>query len=79
MKRRRPQLLPDWRDILRRAWSIRLMLLAGLLSGCEAILPLFSDSIPVPRWASSLIVLAVIAAAFVTRLLAQRQEDDDGA
>jgi hypothetical protein len=78
MKRRRPQLLPDWRDILRRAWSIRLMLLAGLLSGCEAILPLFSDSIPVPRWASSLIVLAVIAAAFVTRLLAQRQEDDDG-
>ena len=78
MKRRRPQLLPDWRDILRRAWSIRLMLLAGLLSGCEAILPLFSDSIPVPRWASSLIVLAVIAAAFVTRLLAQRQEDEDG-
>ena len=30
--------LPDWRDILRRAWSIRLMLLAGLLSGCEAVL-----------------------------------------
>lgn len=77
MKRRRPQLLPDWKDILRRAWSIRLMLIAGLLSGCEAILPLFSDSIPIPRWASSALVAVVIMAAFVTRLLAQRGKDGD--
>lgn len=74
--RRRPQLLPEWRDILRRAWSIRLMLIAGLLSGCEAILPLFSDSFPMPRWASSALVAVVIAAAFITRLLAQRGKDD---
>jgi len=79
MMKRRPTLLPDWRDILRRAWSIRLMLLAGLLSGCEAVLSAAgTDWLPVPRWASALIVLVVIAAAFVTRLLAQRQEDDDG-
>lgn len=79
MMKRRPRLLPDWRDILRRAWSIRLMLLAGLLSGCEAVLSATgTDWLPVPRWVSSLIVLAVIGAAFVTRLLAQRQEDDDG-
>ena len=76
MMKRRPRLLPDWRDILRRAWSIRLMLLAGLLSGCEAVLSATgTDWLPVPRWASALIVLAVISAAFVTRLLAQRQED----
>jgi hypothetical protein len=55
------------------------MLLAGLLSGCEAVLSAAgTDWLPVPRWVSSLIVLAVIGAAFVTRLLAQRQEDDDG-
>jgi hypothetical protein len=77
VKRRRPRLLPDWRDILRRAWSIRLMLVAGLLSGCEAILPLFSDSFPMPRWASSALVAVVIMAAFVTRLLAQRDKDGD--
>jgi hypothetical protein len=76
--RRKPQLLPDWRDILRRAWSIRLMLLAGLLSGCEAVLSAVgADWLPVPRWASSLIVLVVIAAAFVTRLLAQQGAKDD--
>lgn len=77
MKRRRPRLLPGWRDILRRAWSIRLMLVAGLLSGCEAVLPLFSDSFPMPRWASSALVAVVIMAAFVTRLLAQRDKDGD--
>lgn len=77
MKRRRPQLLPDWKDILRRAWSIRLMLIAGLLSGCEAVLPLFTDALPVPRWASSALVAVVIMAAFVTRLLAQRDKDGD--
>lgn len=76
--RRRPQLLPEWRDILRRAWSIRLMLVAGLLSGCEAVLPLFSDSFPMPRWASSALVAMVIMAAFVTRLLAQKGKDADG-
>jgi len=74
---RRPSLLPDWRYVLRRAWSIRLMLVAGLLSGCEAILPLFSDSFPMPRWASSALVAVVIMAAFVTRLLAQRDKDGD--
>jgi len=69
---KRPQLLPDWRDILRRAWSIRLMLIAGLLSGCEAVLPLVTDHLPWPRWASAVLVLAVVAGAFVTRLLAQK-------
>lgn len=75
--KRRPQLLPDWRDILRRAWSIRLMLLAGLLSGCEAVLASFgTEWLPVPRWVSALVVLGVIAAAFVARLLAQQGADD---
>ena len=77
MMKRRPRLLPDWRDILRRAWSLRLILLAGLLTGCEAVLSAMgTEWLPVPRWASSLIVLVVIAAAFVTRLLAQQGADD---
>lgn len=53
------------------------MLIAGLLSGCEAVLPLFTDALPVPRWASSALVAVVIMAAFVTRLLAQRGKDGD--
>ena len=75
--RRRPQLLPDWRTVLRRAWSLRLILLAGLLTGCEAVLSAMgTEWLPVPRWASALIVMVVIGAAFVTRLLAQKGADD---
>lgn len=64
------RLLPDWRQILRRAWSIRLMLLAGLLSGAEVVLPLFGDSLPRALFAA-LSLLAVMG-AFVARLVAQQ-------
>jgi hypothetical protein len=38
----------NWRGVLRCAWSIRLMILAGLLSGVEAILPLLDGVLPIP-------------------------------
>ena len=34
------RLVENWRLLLRRAWSVRLMLLAGVLSGAEVVLPL---------------------------------------
>jgi hypothetical protein len=75
--RRRPQLLPDWRTVLRRAWSLRLILLAGLLTGCEAVLSAMgTEWLPVPVWARMAILFGVLGAAFVARLLAQK--DDDG-
>lgn len=66
------RLIDDWRRVLRRAWSIRLMVLAAGLSGCEALLPLVADGLPWPRWASALLVFAIVAGAFVARLVAQR-------
>ena len=63
-------LLADWKAIVRRAWSIRLMLLAGLLTGCEAVLPLFVADLP--RHVFSALSVAVIAAAMVARLVAQK-------
>lgn len=68
----RVRLIDDWRRVLRRAWSIRLMVLAAGLSGCEALLPLVTDSLPWPRWLSSLVVFWIVAGAFVARLVAQR-------
>jgi hypothetical protein len=37
-------LVANWRRVLRYAWSIRLMLFAGLLSGLELVLPLLDGS-----------------------------------
>lgn len=64
------RLHPDWQAILRRAWSIRLMLLAGLLSGAEVILPLFVDAIP--RNLFAVLSMCTVMAAMVARLIAQR-------
>ncbi len=65
----RPSLIPDWKRILRRAWSLRLILLSGLLSGCEVILPLFVDTMPRNVFAA-LAILAAIGAG-VARIVAQ--------
>jgi len=65
------KLLANWKQVLRKAWSLKLMVLAGVLSGVEVILPLFYASIPHGLFA----VLSAVAtaSAFVARLLAQRE------
>lgn len=64
------KLTDNWRGILRKAWSIRLMILAGVLSAVEVVLPLFADSIP--RGTFAALSGVTVAAAFVARLVAQQ-------
>ena len=67
---KRVSLYPNWKVILRKAWSVRLMALAFLFTCAEVILPFFSESFP-PRTFAVLSGLAV-AGAFVSRLVAQK-------
>lgn len=60
---------PEWKDILRRAWSVRLIFLAAVLTGIEVILPLFGDAIPRNVFAALSFVSTV--AAMVARVLIQ--------
>jgi len=46
------------------------MILAGVLSGCEVILPFFSEEIP--RNLFAVLSFVAVAAAFVARLVAQK-------
>lgn len=67
------RLYDDWRQILRKAWSVRFMLLAGLLTGCEAVIQITGVHwLPGPVWLRSVIVLVLIGGAFVARLVAQK-------
>ena len=68
------KLVNDWQNILKRAWSIRLMIAAGILSGVETILPFFSDALP--RGLFAVLSFGAVAAAFVARLLAQKEFGD---
>jgi hypothetical protein len=61
----------DWKRILKRAWSIRLMLLAGLFSGAEVALPLTVGYVDIPPGIFAAMSGLTTGAAFVARLLAQ--------
>lgn len=64
------RLVENWRLLLRRAWSVRLMLLAGVLSGAEVVLPLVcADVLPVGVFA--VLSFLVTAGAMVARVVAQ--------
>lgn len=64
------QLYPNWKEIARRSWSLRFIILAGILSGLEVILPFFANDIP--RNLFAILSFICVCAAFVARLVAQR-------
>ncbi len=70
-------LIHNWRMVLRRAWGVRLMLLAGLLSGLEAALPLLGGIFFYPPGLLAVLSGLSVGGAFVARLLAQKDIQDD--
>jgi hypothetical protein len=60
----------NWRQIVKKAWSIRLMVLAGLLSAAEIVLPLFMYDMP--RSVFAALSAIAVAGAFVSRLIVQK-------
>lgn len=62
-------LLPEWRRILRKAWSVRLAIIAAALGGVEMALPLFSDAVPRNVF-MGLSILTTVGAA-LARIVAQ--------
>jgi hypothetical protein len=67
------QLVADVRRVLRHAWSIRLIVLAGLFSALEAGIPFFTDNPPLPRGVFALLSVFVSGAAFYFRIVSQRE------
>lgn len=63
-------IVEDWRRLLRHAWTIRLIILAAVLSGLEVVIPVFADNPPISRGAFAGVSFVVTAAAFVARIFA---------
>lgn len=70
-------LYSNWKTLLKKAWSLRFMAAAGLLSGCEVALPFLSGYVPqsLRGWFAGL-ALVLTAAAFWARLVAQKSIDE---
>ena len=66
----KPTLLPDWKEILKSAWSMKLMIVAGILTALEVVLPLFVEDMP--RGLFIAVNLLVIPAAMVARVMTQK-------
>jgi hypothetical protein len=54
----------DWKEVLKKAWSVRLMIGAAVLTGLEAVVPFFA----VPK----IFVFLLVAGALVARIMAQK-------
>ena len=63
----------DWQWIIRKAWSVRLIALAAILSGAEVVLPFFQDF--VPRGVFGVLSFFVTGAALIARISAQPKGD----
>lgn len=76
-----PALVDDWKCILKKAWSIRLILIAGFFSGIEAAMQILMALGKLPAWIPSggFAALAFLASngAFVMRLVAQKDLRND--
>lgn len=69
-------LIANWREVLKRAWSVRLMIIAAVLSGLEVVLPLIDGVFPIPPGVFAALSGLTVAGAFVARLLAQKGVND---
>jgi len=69
------RLINDWKRVARKAWSARLLYLASVLSGVEAVLPLFSDA--VPRGLFAALTLLVVIGALIARFTLQKELHDE--
>ena len=67
-------LVENWRDVLTKAWSVRLIALAAILSGIEAVLPMFETSFPKGVFAAA--SGFVTAGALLARVIAQKDIGD---
>jgi len=64
------KLYPNWKQIVRRAWSVRFMTMAAILSACEVVLPMYENNIPKNLFAS--LSFLCVTSAFIARIVAQR-------
>lgn len=62
----------NWRTVIRKAWSVRFMILGLVFIGLEAALPLLHGVLPVGPGVFAALTGLSIAGAFVSRIVMQK-------
>lgn len=69
-------IITNWWQVLKRAWSIRWIVLAGALSGVEVFLPIIDGYIDIPRGIFAALSGFATCAAFISRIMVQKGVSD---
>jgi hypothetical protein len=69
------KLIPNWRKVSRKAYSVRLMYVAAVMTGAEALLPLVSDYFK--RGTFAILTFFVVAGAILARFVVQQELHDE--
>jgi hypothetical protein len=67
-------LLPDWKSVLTRAWSVKFLALSGVLSGCEAVMQVAGGSF-LPPGVGPAVIGVLSALGILARVLAQKEAE----
>lgn len=61
------KLYPNWKEIIRKAWSIRLAMLATVFSLLQVVIPIYADVLPRDTFAilTAVATVGVIVARIV--------------
>lgn len=62
----------NWRYLLRKSWAIRWIVLAGVLSGVEVVLPLFASTLP--QGVFGILSFGATVAAVIARIMVQPKD-----
>lgn len=66
------KLIPNWRAVALRAWSVRFMALAVLFTGLEAATPFLYGVLPIPDKIFALLAALTSMAALLARHIDQK-------
>lgn len=66
------RLVANWRAVLTRAWSVRLMALAAFFTALEAALPLLNGYLPIPPLTFAMLSGVCSGLALFARFVAQK-------
>lgn len=69
------KLLPDWKRIVKKAWSFRLNAIGFVFIGAEAAMPFFNDELA--KRPMAIIAALVVVGAMVARIKFQKNMSDD--
>jgi len=69
------KLIDNAGDVLKKAWSVRLMVLAAILTGAETLMAFDLFTIGIPPAIRAPLTAMVVAGAFIARFYAQANMD----